>query len=153
MNAGAEWYDLAQDRNAWAAVCKAGIASSVDQHRYGTYTANLSGLNRAGNHPCPCGRSFRRKGDPTRHSCFCGSAVVAEQKLYSCHFIQGYHLRMGSFKASRLQGTYVRLCVCVYVCTCVCVGVCVCTHYTTVAHLNECWHLEWLGSSSITLSR
>ena len=46
MNAGAEWYDLAQDRNAWAAVGKAGIASSVDQHRYGTYAANLSRLNR-----------------------------------------------------------------------------------------------------------
>ena len=46
VNAGAEWYDLAQDRNAWAAVGKAGIASSVDQHRYGTYAANLSRLNR-----------------------------------------------------------------------------------------------------------
>ena len=32
VNAGAEWYDLAQDRNAWAAVCREGIASSVDQH-------------------------------------------------------------------------------------------------------------------------
>ena len=58
VDAGAEWYDLAQDRNVWAAVCKEGIASSVDQHRYGTYTANLSRLNRAGNYPCPCGRSF-----------------------------------------------------------------------------------------------
>ena len=27
VNAGAEWYDLAQDRSAWAAVCKEGIAS------------------------------------------------------------------------------------------------------------------------------
>ena len=32
VNSGAKWYDLAQERNAWAAVCKAGIASSVDQH-------------------------------------------------------------------------------------------------------------------------
>ena len=54
VSAGAEWYHLAQDRNVWAAVCKEGIASSVDQHRYGTYTANLSRLNRAGNYPCPC---------------------------------------------------------------------------------------------------
>ena len=79
VNAGAEWYHLAQDRNVWAAVCKEGIASSVDQHQYGNYTANLSRLNRAGNYPCPCGRSFRCKGDRTRHSHFCGSAVVAEQ--------------------------------------------------------------------------
>ena len=79
VNAGAEWYDLAHNRNAWAALCKEGIESSVDQHRYRTYTANLSRLNRAGNYPCPCGRSFRRKGDRTRHSHFCGSAVVAEQ--------------------------------------------------------------------------
>ena len=79
VNAGAEWYDLAQDRNAWAAVCKEGIESLVDQHQYGTYTANLSRLNRAGSYPCPCGRSFRRKGDRTRHSHFCGSAIVAEQ--------------------------------------------------------------------------
>ena len=79
VNAGAEWYHLAHNRNAWVALCNEGIASSVDQHQYGTHTANLSRLNRAGNHPCPCGRSFRRKGDRTRHSHFCGSAVVAEQ--------------------------------------------------------------------------
>ena len=53
VNAGVEWYDLAQDRNARAAVCKEGIAPSMDQHRYGTYVANLSRLNRAGNNSCP----------------------------------------------------------------------------------------------------
>ena len=81
VNAGAEWYDLAQDRNAWAAVCREGIASSVDQHRYGTCAANLSRFNRAGNYPCPCGRSFRHQGDRTRHSCFCVSADACRSGL------------------------------------------------------------------------
>ena len=49
VDAGVEWYDLAQDRNAWAAVCREEIASSVDQHQYGTCAANISRFNRAGN--------------------------------------------------------------------------------------------------------
>ena len=41
VDAAAEWYDMAQDMNAWAAVCREGIALSVDQHRYGICAANL----------------------------------------------------------------------------------------------------------------
>ena len=73
-----EWYDLAQDRKAWLAVCRDGISSSVDQHRYRACAANLSRSNRTGNYSCPCGRTFRRQGDLTRHSRFCDSASAAE---------------------------------------------------------------------------
>ena len=33
VDADAEWYNLAQDMNVWAAVCREGMALSVDQHR------------------------------------------------------------------------------------------------------------------------
>ena len=69
-----EWYALAQDRKVWLDE----LASLVDQHRYGVCAANLSRPSGAGNHLCPCGRSFRRQGDLTRHSHFCGSASAAE---------------------------------------------------------------------------
>ena len=36
-----EWYELAQDRKAWRAVCKDGLESLADMQRYGTGVANF----------------------------------------------------------------------------------------------------------------
>ena len=69
-----EWYDLAQERSIWRAMCKEGLVLLAETERYGVGVASLSGSNRTGIYPCPCGRSFRRKGDRARHSRFCEKA-------------------------------------------------------------------------------
>ena len=38
------WYDQAQDRRAWRVVCRDGIKTLVDQHRYGACAANRAEL-------------------------------------------------------------------------------------------------------------
>ena len=63
------WYDLAQDRRAWH-----GLESLVEQQQ----SRGPPNSNRAGYYPCRCGRSFRRKGDLTRHQHFCNTKGVAD---------------------------------------------------------------------------
>ena len=64
---GDSWYDLAQERSLWRKSCIEGIRSQ--QMRASDCTANR--MDKSSGYLCPCGRSFRRKGDLTRHSCFC----------------------------------------------------------------------------------
>ena len=54
-----EWYQLAQDRETWKSKCREGIAM---RKRPAEQCTSFS---------CPCGRSFRRQGDLTRHRRFC----------------------------------------------------------------------------------
>ena len=77
ISAGEEWFSLAQDRKAWWAACCDGLAEILDRRRHGASTAGLSAFSGAicTNHLCHCGRSFRRRGDLTRHSRFCGAGV------------------------------------------------------------------------------
>ena len=67
-----DWYDIAQDRKEWRATCKDGLDVLLNQHRSHGICAANSGGNKATTYPCSCGRSFRRQGDLTRHSRFCG---------------------------------------------------------------------------------
>ena len=71
------WYDLAQDRQAWRALCQDGLSSLVEQHHSG-WLSGATSSSRADCYPCQCGRSFRRKGDLTRHRRFCGSASMTD---------------------------------------------------------------------------
>jgi uncharacterized protein YbjT (DUF2867 family) len=73
-----DWYEVAQDRRAWRALCQDGISSLVEQHSQG-WPLGSAFTNRATctSFTCVCGRSFRRKGDLTRHTRFCGSAGTA----------------------------------------------------------------------------
>ena len=64
---GDNWYDLAQERSLWRKSCIEGIRSQ--RMRASDFTANR--MDRSSGYLCPCGRSFRRKGDLTRHSRFC----------------------------------------------------------------------------------
>ena len=66
------WYNLAQDRKAWTALCQDGLSSLVEQHHTGWHSGVSSACDST--FTCQCGRSFRRKGDLTRHRRFCGSA-------------------------------------------------------------------------------
>ena len=69
-----DWYTSAQDRGEWAALCRgAGMESTGD----GTCTANISQPTDASQ--CPCGRTFRRRGDLTRHSHFCDGVRQARR--------------------------------------------------------------------------
>ena len=78
-----DWYNIAQDRKAWRAICSDGLASLVDRHRYGVCATNLPAAPRTTNHLCRCGRSFCRQGDLTRHSHFCSTG--ASMSSYSLH--------------------------------------------------------------------
>ena len=109
-----EWYDLAQERSIWREMCKDGQALLAESERYRVGVASLSRSNRTGIYPCPCGRSFRRKGDCTKHSRFCEKANT-DTSDPSCHFIRG-----GIFPRIPLSSTDGRLprlaCVCVHAC-------------------------------------
>ena len=69
VDVGNDWFELAQDRRAWKALCTEGLRSLVDQQHLSIPSATA----RTTSYPCQCGRSFRRKGDRTRHQRFCGS--------------------------------------------------------------------------------
>ena len=72
IGAGDRWYDLAQDNGEWRALYSSVPATGKgDQAEGGACAANSSNGNRAPNHQCPYGRSFRRQSDLTRHSRFC----------------------------------------------------------------------------------
>ena len=62
-----DWYYTAQDRKVWQAMCRDALE---DRHRHGMCAANIPTCTSGGaiSYPCPCGRSFRRRGDRTRHS-------------------------------------------------------------------------------------
>ena len=74
--AGDDWYNMAQERKTWKTVCKTGLAEVVDSHRHNVCAANLTSSSGT-NHLCPCGRSFRRQGDLTRHGRFCSARARA----------------------------------------------------------------------------
>ena len=76
VNISDGWYDLAQDRKAWRAQCDDGLSSLVEKHHSG-WPSGPNTQDRANFHQCQCGRSFRRKGDLTRHSRFCDFADTA----------------------------------------------------------------------------
>ena len=63
------WYDYAQDRQAWEALCRDGLLSLTEQHSHCPF--GLPTTDRPTSYPCQCGRLFRRKGDRTRHQRFC----------------------------------------------------------------------------------
>ena len=67
------WYNQAQDRRAWKALCQDGIAGLVEQHHSGWLTGATPSCQAADTYPCSCGRVFKRRGDRTRHSRFCSS--------------------------------------------------------------------------------
>ena len=47
------WYDLAQDRKAWRAMCQDGVVSQIEQHRSGwTLGPALSTSSSADSYPC-----------------------------------------------------------------------------------------------------
>ena len=64
------WYDYAQDRQAWEALCKDGLLSLTEQ-QHSHCPFGLPITDRPTSYPCQCGRLFCRKGDHTRHQCFC----------------------------------------------------------------------------------
>ena len=64
------WYERCQDRQWWKMECKKGIEATIVQRCQNTCSANRS-TNLI--FPCHCGRSFRRRGDLTRHQRFCPS--------------------------------------------------------------------------------
>ena len=68
------WYEIAQDRKKWHQVCTDGIRAVAEQKRHTRSVCAASLARGSGDYPCPCGRSFRWKGDRTRHSRFCGGA-------------------------------------------------------------------------------
>ena len=61
------WYELAQDRTQWRRACKDGIKKCRSK------TSECAANRHSGSSDfnCQCGRTFRRKGDLTRHSRFC----------------------------------------------------------------------------------
>ena len=63
-----KWYKVAQDcRKEWYDVCRDGIGLLVEK------TRSVCAVNQAkwsGDYPCPCGKTFCRKGDLTCHSHF-----------------------------------------------------------------------------------
>ena len=70
------WYEVAQDRQAWQALCRDGILSLVEQHSQG-WPPGAAPTSEDTAHVCACGRSFRRRGDLTRHNRFCAVAGTA----------------------------------------------------------------------------
>ena len=71
------WYDLAQNREAWKALCEDGHSLLVEHHQAG-WRPGTTSFGHELSYPCKCGRSFRRKGDLTRHHRFCRSAVSSD---------------------------------------------------------------------------
>ena len=67
------WYDQAQDRRAWKALCLDGVSSLVEQSHPG-WPPGATLCHTTDSYPCLCGRSFRRKGDLTRHRHFCSNS-------------------------------------------------------------------------------
>ena len=67
------WYDQAQDRRAWKALCLDGVLSLVEQSHPG-WPPGATSCHTTDSYSCLCGRSFRRKGDLTRHRRFCSSS-------------------------------------------------------------------------------
>ena len=93
-------------------VCQDGLESLVEQQQ----SRGPPNSNRAGYYPCRCGRSFRRKGDLTRHKHFCNTEGVADSCFpdISSRALRAqrirYHRKMDGLK---VQGSR---CVCVCVC-------------------------------------
>ena len=74
------WYEVAQDRKEWAAICKqCHTSDSCDGESCAANSSNSDGL-----YLCPCGHSFRLQGDLTRHSRFCdGSQQPSHRQTVS----------------------------------------------------------------------
>ena len=80
---GSIWYEVAQDREQWAGICR---QCHTSENRSGeSCAANTSNpTNTESSYLCPCGRSFQRQGDLTRHSRFCdGSHHQCHRQLVS----------------------------------------------------------------------
>ena len=72
-----DWYALCQDRREWSALCREGIEVTRAQRQRQPSMCRAISASTATTFPCPCGRMFRRQGDLTRHSRFCGSINAA----------------------------------------------------------------------------
>jgi hypothetical protein len=72
-----DWYTLCQDRREWSALCREGIEVTRAQRQRQPSMCRAISASTATTFPCPCGRMFRRQGDLTRHSRFCGSINAA----------------------------------------------------------------------------
>ena len=62
-----DWLSISQNRSMWNKTCTKG----VEQQRKVVSECVANRREAGSNHQCPCGRVFRRKGDLTRHHCFC----------------------------------------------------------------------------------
>ena len=72
------WYELAQDRGVCKSLCRDGVSSLVEQHYSGWSTGvRMNSNTTLRSFCCPCGRSFRRQGDRTRHQQFCAFTMEA----------------------------------------------------------------------------
>ena len=71
-----DWYEVAQDRQAWQALCWDGISSLVKQHSQGWSSEGVP-TNGDTSYVCTYGRPFRRRGDLTRHNRFCTAGGTA----------------------------------------------------------------------------
>ena len=67
------WYDQAQDKRAWKALRLDGVLSLVEQSHPG-WPPGATSCHTRDSYSCLCGRSFRRKGDLTRHRRFCSNS-------------------------------------------------------------------------------
>ena len=67
------WYELCQDRKKWSKLCCEGVAKTSETRRRKVCPANSRNQTRL--FICDCGRTFRRQGDLTRHSRFCGQSI------------------------------------------------------------------------------
>ena len=121
-------------------VCQDGLESLVEQQQ----SRGPPNSNRAGYYPCRCGRSFRRKGDLTRHQHFCNTEGVADS-LHSFLDISSRALRAQRIRYHRkMDGFKVQ-------------GVCVCVCVTSIKHKNthrrnEEKHNHEVASSDINVS-
>ena len=61
---GVTWYEVAQDRLEWVHICRLSWRDVCSKHHQIQIKA----------YGCPCGCSFRLRGDLTRHSHFCDSS-------------------------------------------------------------------------------
>ncbi len=81
------WYVLAQDRGEWAASCQRPNPNAESESGDGVCAANTS--QPRDTFQCSCSRTFRRKGDLTRHSRFCDGRSHTRRRspppdLYPC---------------------------------------------------------------------
>ena len=72
---GDDWYDVAQDRREWRAVCRDRLAQLNNNKESAPCAANRVD-SEARAYTCQCGRSFRRQGDLTRHRRFCNGQAT-----------------------------------------------------------------------------